>query len=159
MRIRNYESSDAREIADLFHDAIHAIGTEYYSHEQVEAWAPTPPNYSHWQHRLDIKQPFVAEMDRKIVGFIELDHDGHIDCMYTHKDYQRQGIAGRLYEHLKTIAGQKGITRLYVEASKLAMPFFAARGFRLVKENTVERRGQQLVNYSMVLHTLTASLC
>lgn len=94
MRIRNYEPSDAREIADLFHDAIHAIGTESYSREQVEAWAPTPPDYDHWQRRLDCKQPFVAEINQKIVGFIELDPDGHIDCMYTHKDYQRQGIAG-----------------------------------------------------------------
>ncbi len=155
MRIRHYEPSDAREIADLFHDAIHAIGNEHYSREQVEAWAPTPPDYQHWQRRLDRKQPFVAEMDQKIVGFIELDPDGHIDCMYTHKDYQRQGIAGQLYEYLKTIAHQQGIERLYVEASKLAKPFFEARGFRLVKENTIERRGQRLINYSMELNGLT----
>ncbi|ETW93771.1 MAG: hypothetical protein ETSY1_37785 [Candidatus Entotheonella factor] len=154
MRIRNYQPSDAREIADLFHDTIHAIGAEYYSKEQTEAWAPTPPDYGHWQRRLDRKQPFVAEIDQKIVGFIELDPDGHIDCMYTHKDYQRQGIASQLYDHLQRIAHQQGIQRLYVEASKLARPFFEARGFRLVKENTIERRGQQLINYSMELNEL-----
>lgn len=154
MHIRNYQPSDAREIADLFHDAIHAIDPEYYSKEQAEAWAPTPPDYGHWQRRLDRKQPFVAEINQKIVGFIELDPDGYIDCMYTHKDYQRQGIAGQLYDHLKMMAHQKGIKRLYVEASILARPFFEARGFELVKENAIERRGQQLINYSMELNEL-----
>ncbi len=155
LTIRNYQPGDAREIADLFHDAIHAIGSEYYLPEQLEAWAPTPPDYAHWQRRLDMKQPFVAEMEQKIVGFIELDPDGHIDCMYTHKDYQRQGIAGQLYEHLKTVAAQQGIECLYVEASKLAKLFFATRGFYVVKENVIERRGQQLTNFSMALNTLT----
>ncbi len=57
MRIRPYQSSDAREIADLYHNAVHAIDGAYYSREQVEAWAPTPPDYVHWQRRLDQKQP------------------------------------------------------------------------------------------------------
>ena len=155
LKIRLYQPGDAREIADLFHDAIHAIGPEYYLPELLEAWAPTPPDYVHWQRRLDMKQPFVAQIGQKIVGFIELDPDGHIDCMYTHKDYQRQGIAGQLYEHLKTMAVQKGIQRLDVEASKLAKPFFETRGFQVVKENVIERRGQQLTNHSMTLDVLT----
>ncbi len=155
LTIRDYQSDDAREIADLFHDAIHAIGPEYYSPEQLEAWAPTPPDYDRWKRRLDMKQLYVATMGQKIVGFIELDPDGYIDWMFTHKDYQRQGIAGQLYDHLRTMAVQKGIQRLYVEASKLAKPFFEARGFHVVKENCIERLGQHLTNYSMALDGLT----
>ncbi len=152
--IRDYQSGDAREIADLFHDAIHAIGPEHYSPEQLEAWAPTPPDYGHWQRRLDMKRPFVAELGGNIVGFIELESDGHIDCMYTHKDHQRQGVAGQLYEHLKAVAAQQGMERLYVEASKLAKPFFEARGFDLIEEHVIERRGQHLINFSMALNGL-----
>lgn len=155
LKIRDYRPDDVRELANLFHDAVHAIGPEHYSPDQLEAWAPTPPDYEHWQRRLDAKPPFVAEVGEQIVGFIELDPDGYIEWLFTHRDYQRQGIAGQLYEHLKRVAIQKGLQRLYVEASKLSKPFFEARGFQVVKENIVERHGQHLINYSMALNGLT----
>ena len=33
------------EIADLFHQSVHTVSTQYYSAEQKEAWEPTPPDY------------------------------------------------------------------------------------------------------------------
>jgi putative acetyltransferase len=83
MEIRNYRCSDYVEIADLFHDSIHAIPASIYSEEELEAWSPTPPDYDHWKERLARKQPFLAVKDKIIVGFIELESDGHIDCLYV----------------------------------------------------------------------------
>ncbi len=82
MNIRPYQESDAMELANLFHDSVHAIAPEIYSNEEKEAWVPTPPEYTDWKLRLTKKQPFVAIKQNVIVGFIELEDDGHIDCLY-----------------------------------------------------------------------------
>lgn len=151
MIIRHYRVRDCRAIADLFHAAVQAIDERDYTAAQREAWAPTPPDYAAWQHRLGERQPWVAEHSGRLVGFIELEPNGHIDCLYVHPAYQRQGIAGRLLRHLLQHARALGLGRLHVEASTTARPFFEAHGFNLQCENRVVRRGQTLINYRMRL--------
>ncbi|MFA9394563.1 MAG: GNAT family N-acetyltransferase [Halodesulfovibrio sp.] len=151
MNIRSYKESDAMELANLFHDSVHAISTKVYSEEEKEAWAPTPSDYSAWKSRLVKKQPFVACKKNVIVGFIELEEDGHIDCLYVHKDYQGLGIGSRLLEHLVQKAHDSGIASLYVEASKVAVPLFEKFDFRYKSTNKKSLRGQILINYHMTL--------
>ncbi len=133
----------------LFHDAVHAIPELFYSASELEAWAPTPPDFSHWESRLATKQPFVATDRHKIVGFIELESNGHIDCLYVHPQHQRQGVACNLLNFLVDAARSKGIDNLHVEASKVAMSFFKQHGFELLSENNVSLRGELLTNYNM----------
>lgn len=152
MEIQPYTSDRSVEIADLFHQSVHAIDPSVYTAKQKEAWAPTPPDYEHWLQRLSKKRPFMAIMNRRVVGFIELDADGHIDCTYTHPDFQEQGVASALYEHLEKEARARKIERVYVEASFIAKPFFEHRGFSVIKQNKVERKGVTLVNFTMEKH-------
>ncbi len=151
MEIRDYRNSDADEIADLFHGSVHALASDGYTSDELEAWAPTPPDYSHWRSRLEVKQPYVACRDGMIVGFIELEDDGHIDCFYTHGDFQRQGVGRALYAHMLREARRRGIRDFHVEASAIARPFFEKTGWRFVRENRIERRGQILTNFSMII--------
>jgi len=151
IQIREYKESDASEIADLFHGSVHAIASILYTSEQKEAWAPTPPDYSAWETRLATKQPFVAVNRDIIVGFAELEKDGHIDCFYVHKNYQGLRIGSQLLKHLIQVAHERNIKPLYTEASKAAKPLFEKFGFRSESTNEVSLRGQILVNYNMVL--------
>lgn len=149
MEIVNYLPKYAHEITDLFHDSVHEIGRSHYTKEEIEAWAPTPPDYKKWSERLKNKRPYIAVQNSKVVGFIELESNGHIDCLYTQKDFQRCGVAQSLYLHLEKEAKAKGIKRLYVEASHIAKPFFEKQNFKLVKENFVVRNGVKLNNFTM----------
>lgn len=151
MNIQTYSKEWAREIADLFYLSVHTIDPSVYTPEQKEAWAPTP-DYDRWSERLTRKKPFVAIIENHIAGFIELDIDGHIDCTYTHPDFQGIGVASSLYEYLLVKAKETGIKSLYVEASLIAKPFFEHRGFSVVKKNEVQRNGVPLVNFSMEKH-------
>lgn len=152
MNIQTYSKEWAREIADLFYQSVHAVDPSVYTPEQKEAWAPAPIDYERWSERLITKKPFVAIIENHVVGFIELDIDGHIDCTYTHPDFQGIGVASSLYEHLLAEAKKTGIKRLYVEASLIAKPFFEHRGFSVVKKNEVQRNGVSLVNFSMEMY-------
>lgn len=149
MRIRHFKSSDSTKIADLFHGSVHSISSDIYSKEQLEAWAPTPPDYTMWKVRLEKTKPFVAIIDGVVVGFIELELDGHIDCMYVHRDYQRQGVAKALFKHASHEARKNGCKTLYVKASILAKAFFEKMGFDVESENIVKKNRQELINYSM----------
>ena len=149
MIIVDYTSDRALEIADLFHSSVHAIDHSIYSSEQKEAWAPTPPNYEKWKARLSAKKPYLAIVDERVAGFIELDSDGHIDCTYTSPDYQRQGVAKALFNHILCIAKSRGNKRLYVEASFIAKPLFEKFGFSVIHENKVEREQIVLTNFTM----------
>ncbi|WP_375751829.1 GNAT family N-acetyltransferase [Vibrio sp. HN007] len=149
MEIQNYTQDRAIEIADLYHQSVHSIDSSLYTQEQKEVWAPTPPNYAFWEQRLIDKKPSLAIIDNQVAGFIELDVDGHIDCTYTHPNYQRQGVASALYEHVLSIARSRKLSRLYVEASLVALPFFEKRGFVIVKRNEIYRQGSTLINFDM----------
>ncbi|QUM84017.1 GNAT family N-acetyltransferase [Moritella sp. 28] len=149
MEIKSYSAEWAIEVADLFHQSVHTIDPSVYTPEQKEAWASTPPDYAKWSLRLDEKRPFVAIINGLVAGFIELDADGHIDCTYTHPNFQGMGVASALYAHLLAEAKLRNIERLYVEASFIAKPFFEHRGFSVIKRNTFQRNGVTLVNFTM----------
>ncbi len=149
MDIQCYDPGRAIEIADLFHLAVHRIDSTIYDADQKEVWAPSPPDYDLWVKRLDSKQPFLAVADSRVIGFMELDPDGHIDCAYIHPDFQRQGVATALYQCLENEAKKRRVNRLYVEASIIAKPFFIKNGFNLVRQNDIQRKGVTLVNFTM----------
>ena len=147
--IELYMSAYATEITDLHHACVHAIDPCIYTLEQQEAWAHTPPNYPYWEKRLALKKPFVARVGEQIVGFIELEESGHIDCAYTHPNFQKCGVMSELYAYLESVAKQKGMKRLYLEASTVAKPFFEKQGFVMLHPNEIKKNGCMLVNYSM----------
>ncbi|PSB21127.1 GNAT family N-acetyltransferase [Phormidesmis priestleyi ULC007] len=149
MKIRQATQQDASEIMKLFYETIHTINIRDYSQEQVNAWAPDTMTVDKWVKRQDTKQTFVADHNGKIVGFAEFEPDGHIDCFYTHKDFQGQSVGTQLLDTIVTQATQLQLSRLFVEVSITARPFFEHRGFAIVKPQEVECRGVKLINFVM----------
>ncbi|MBW4606753.1 MAG: GNAT family N-acetyltransferase [Hassallia sp. WJT32-NPBG1] len=149
MIIIEYRLSDTQAIMKLFFDTVHEINIQDYSQEQVNAWAPENMDYEVWHKRLQTKLSYIAEDNGEIVGFGELEPDGHIDCFYCHSKYQKMGIGSKLLIHIENSANLQGIKRLYTEASITAKPFFQSKGFSIVKEQQVERRGVTFKNYVM----------
>ncbi|MHB1949598.1 MAG: GNAT family N-acetyltransferase [Gammaproteobacteria bacterium] len=45
----------------------------------------------------------VAVMDDKIVGFAELEDNGHIDCFYCHHEYQGCGVGSALMREIEVV--------------------------------------------------------
>lgn len=149
MLVRGYRLSDTKAIMKLFYDTIHEINICDYTQEQVNTWAPENMDYEVWHKRLQAKLPYIADNNGEIVGFAELEPDGHIDCFYCHSKYQRKGIGSKLLIHIEDTAKLEGIKRLYTEASITAKPFFENKGFSVVREQQVELRGVWFQNYVM----------
>ncbi|KOP27170.1 acetyltransferase [Hapalosiphon sp. MRB220] len=152
MNIRKFHHQDTQEIMQLFYDTVHNINIRDYTQEQVDVWAPQYMDYQRWNEHLHSKMSYVAELDEKIIGFAQLEPDGHIDCFYCHKDFQRMGVGSKLLDTLQTQAEALGIKRIFAEVSITAKPFFERQGFQIINQQTVERRGVKLINYRMDKH-------
>lgn len=149
MYIRNFSPSDTREIVQLFYNTVHEINICDYTQAQVDAWAPKNLSDEIWLEKLRTKLTYVAEEDGQIVGFGQLETDGHIDCFYCHSKHQRKGVGSMLLTHIEKTARSLGIKRLFTEASITAKPFFQSKAFNVIKEQQVERRGVYLRNFVM----------
>ncbi len=152
MIIRQYNDADFEPVIALFTETVRHINIRDYSSEQIAAWAPQPPDLGRWRKRLAGLVVWVAESDGRIVGFCGLGADGHLDLFYVHHLFQRQGVARSLYQHVESEALQKGIRRLFTEASITARPFFEGMGFRVLRGQTVKLRGITFRNYAMEKH-------
>jgi len=92
---------------------------------------------------------FVADENGTITGFGELENNGHVDCFYCHQKYQRRGIGSAIFRQIEEKAKILGLSRLFLESSITALPFFEAHGFTVTKRQTVVRSGVELINFVM----------
>lgn len=152
--IRDYQASDSIQIAELFYQTIHTVNRIDYTPEELQAWAPAIEQ-QRWKARLQRTKPIIAEKQGIIMGFAELEDNGHIDCFYVHKDYQRQGVGKSLMNEIFDRAIKFKIKRLFSEVSITAKPFFETQGFYVVRPNLVPKNGLTLKNYIMERNMMT----
>lgn len=147
MWIRRYEPEDLGQIMALFYDTVHAVNAADYAPEQLDAWADGAPDLDRWNGSLLAHHSLVAVEGRDlIVGFGDIDGTGYLDRLYVHKDRQGRGIATALCDRLERAVDAPVIT---THASITARPFFEGRGYRVLREQRVERHGVRMTNYVM----------
>ena len=149
MIIRRYRPGEEAEIWNVYYTSTRHIVSQDYTLAQIERWAPNEYDIMNWRERIAKKDPFVALINEEIVGFAELEMDGHIDCFYCHHEFQRQGIGARLMEKIFTEANQLGLDRLFAEVSSTARDFFKAKGFKIEQETNHIVCGQPAKQYLM----------
>lgn len=177
IRIRPYRPSDCPGLARLFYDTVHTVNAADYTKEQRDTWADGNTDLIAWDESFREHLTLVAVEEtaldsggedqrlsecggadrstasgdtrarrKKIVGFADMDRTGYLDRLYVHKDYQRMGIASALCGRLESAAETE---RFVTHASVTARPFFETRGYKVIKEQLVERKGVLLKNYVM----------
>ncbi|MDN2665616.1 GNAT family N-acetyltransferase [Vibrio sp. 14N.309.X.WAT.E.F5] len=149
VRIRNYQPNDNKALWEIYFHTVRNINVRDYSQEQVEAWAPSDFDSELWQKCLHRIQPFVAELDGRVVGYTDLQPNGLIDHFFCHHEYQGKGVGRALMEHVFQIGSVRGVSRYFSEVSITARPFYEHLGFTVVNEQEVEMRGVKLTNYVM----------
>lgn len=149
IEIRLFRPEDTEQIAQLFHDTVRSINIQDYTNNQVRAWAPDDLYFRNWGEICADRFTYIAESLGVIVGFGELEANGHIDCFYCHQDYQRQGVGRLIYQAIEQQAIVVNLDQLYTEASITARPFFQQMGFRSIQVQQVSCRGELFTNYLM----------
>lgn len=149
MFIREYQSSDCEELTKLFYNTVHTVNAKDYTEEQLDAWATGQVDLNQWDQSLREHYSIVAVENEMLVSFGDIDESGYLDHLFVHADYQGKGIGTMICNRLEQAVSGNIITH----ASITARPFFEKRGYRVVKEQQVERQGVFLTNFEMVLAT------
>lgn len=145
MQLRPYRTQDCPALARLFYDTVHTVNARDYTPPQLDAWADGHVDLAAWDRSLSEHHSLVAVWDGVIVGFGDMASDGYLDRLYVHKDYQDRGIATALCDALEQAVPGPYTTH----ASITARPFFEHRGYRVVREQQVERKDILLTNFVM----------
>ena len=147
VQLRPYREGDCPALAALFTDTVHTVNAADYTPAQLDAWAPAAgPDLQDWDQRFKDHITLVAEVEGRLAGFADLDPAaGYLDRLYVGSRFQRQGVATALCDALEEAAAGPVVTH----ASVTARPFFARRGYRVLRAQQVERRGVTLANYVM----------
>lgn len=147
---RDYQPDDVQALANIYFNTIHRVNIAHYTQEQVDAWAPQLSLETEgWAKKFSRTKPIVAVVGDAVVGFAEFELNGHIDCFYIHHDWIRKGVGTVLINEVFSRAKRQNTSRIFVEVSITAKPFFERQGFITLTEQTVLIRGVELINYKM----------
>lgn len=146
MFIREYQSSDCKELIELFYNTVHTVNAKDYSKEQLDVWATGKEDLKKWDQSFQEHFSIVAVDNGIITGFGDIDPSGYLDHLYIHFEHQGKGIATAICNCLEAAVQRNIVTH----ASITAKPFFENRGYKVVKEQRVERQGVFLTNFIMI---------
>jgi GNAT superfamily N-acetyltransferase len=149
MQIRRYKPGEEEELWKLYYDTTHNILGKTYTKEQIERWAPHNQDMVEWKKRLKNKKPFVIVDAHTIIGFAELEPDGHIDYFYVHHEWQGKGVGSILYNAIEEEAINQKVSHLYAEVSVPAKAFFLKQGFKVLEEMNNKICGAPAPNFKM----------
>lgn len=144
-KLRKYIPSDCEQLAKLFFQTVHSVNAKDYTKEQLDVWATGTVDLKEWDKSFTEHYTVVAIDNNIIVGFGDIDKTGYLDRLYVHADYQGKGVATAICNRLEQAVQGKITTH----ASITAKPFFEKRGYKVVKEQQVERQGIYLINFCM----------
>lgn len=147
--IKKAQLENLDEILELFKNTIKKTCKEDYNPTQISAWISSMQNKGCWINKVNTQYFIVVKLNDTIVGFGSLD-DSYLDMLFVHYLYLRKGIASLIFEDLKNEAKNLGFNQLTTYSSKTALSFFKSKGFKIIKENKVVRKGVKIDNFEML---------
>lgn len=145
MILREYKSKDLKEIIELFYNTVHIVNARDYTKDQLDVWAPEQADLKKWDRSLQEHFSVVATNNDMIVGFGDMDQSGYLDRLFVHYGHQGKGIATTICNQLESVIQGD----IFTHASITAKPFFEKRGYKVIKEQKIEKQGIFLTNFVM----------
>ncbi|MBK6853905.1 MAG: GNAT family N-acetyltransferase [Burkholderiales bacterium] len=149
--IRRYRHGEEPQLFNVYYSAVHLVACRDYSNEQIQTWAPQDLDRETWTARIRGINPFVAELNGKIVGYADLQPDGYIDHFFVSGHHPRCGIGTALMNYLLNEAQSASLKELTSDVSRSAQPFYERFGFVVVEQRQPEVRGVVIPNAFMRL--------
>ena len=128
--------ADVPVLAAIVQAAIDELAADDYDDAQRAAWAATADDEQRFGATLADTLTLVATIRGAPVGFISLKGRDLIDQLYVYPRAARRGAGSALLDAIEKLAAGRGASRIEVESSDTARPFFEARGFAALHRQT-----------------------
>jgi putative acetyltransferase len=143
LQIRWACRDDFDVLGEVMFDAVRT-GESPYGEAQRAAWVPAPRSGAEWNARLAGQDVILGDAGTRILGFMSLADGGYIDFAFIRPSARRTGLFRTLFDSIAERARSRAVERLWVHASLMAEPAFAAMGFRVTCRETVRMGGECL---------------
>ena len=151
--VRPFRSDEGRTFLDIHEHAIRGLAAPYYSPEVVSAWVVpiTDENVQRFVHSPQSEIRLIAELDGEPVGLGVLVADNsELRACYVVPEAARKGVGSALVREMERIALENGLSRLDLNSSVNAEPFYACLGYEVVSRGEhVLRSGQRMASVKM----------
>jgi putative acetyltransferase len=155
VEIRPLRKGDLDTIGALQEASILALGVAVYSRAQLDAWARFG-----WQYRHKLLDDggafFVASQPDRLVGVGGWSPDSlaaelaWLRYLFVHPDAAGSGIGRQLVEAIEADAGSRGKAGFRVWSSLNAAGFYAALGYRRVRQGRWPLTGTIEIDYLLL---------
>ena len=149
MDFRKATISDLKEMQEMYIETIKWVCKSDYNPLQINAWISGLNDTERWLKVIHTQFVLLALIDNKIVGYGTLKNGNYIDFFCVDKDFQRQGIADKIFNQLEIEARKEHSKAITADVSITAKPFFIKKGFIIKAEQKNIRLGVELINYKM----------
>lgn len=152
--LRLAEERDAPELAAIYRRAVEVIGARHYLSEQIAAWlslAPTAEDLSAIIADGRLRLVAVDPIDQPS-GFVDLRPDGHLHYLYVDPRACGVGLGASLLSAAAAAARNRGINRIFAEASEAALGCFLRQGFIRTERREFSIGGVLIHNFSVERH-------
>ena len=150
--IRAIQDSDLSALADIYRDSIISLGNDFYTPEQIAAWASFPDDIEAFRKWVTAPMTLVAiKSDGKCVGFGGLEDSGRISALFVLPESMRKGVGSALLKKLVSEAQLRGVFQVTTEASEFSKPLFEKFGFRVKNIEKTEFKEVAFTRYAMQL--------
>ena len=150
--IRAVEASDLRALANIYRSSIIFLGDDFYTPEQIAAWASFPDDLEAFRKWVTHPMTVVAvESDGKCLGFGGLEDSGRISSLFVLPGSMRKGVGSALLTKLLSEAKLRGLGEVTTEASEFSKPLFEKFGFTVKNIEHTEFKEVPFTRYAMQL--------
>ena len=149
MLIRNFIPGEETELRRVFMSSVHTLACDFYTKEQLNAWAPAAYDKQKWISKLTALRPFVATIEGRVAGYADLQESGYIDHFFVSGDSSGRGIGSALIQHIHEVAAERELSQLSALVSLSAEAFFTKHGFLVDERQTVVVIGIPVANSRM----------
>jgi putative acetyltransferase len=149
MLIRDLIPGEEADLRRVFMSSVHMLAGDFYTEEQLNAWAPAVYDKQKWTSKIIALRPFVAIVEDRVVGYADLQESGHIDHFFVSGDSSGRGIGSALMRHIHEVAAKRGLSQLSAHVSLSAEAFFTKHGFLVDERQAVVVMGIPIANSRM----------
>jgi putative acetyltransferase len=84
VQIREFRPTDLKMVVALFTASVCGLAADSYDDQQLQAWAPDPPDLEDWRRKISSQHLLLAELAGELLGMSGYEDDGHVDGLFTH---------------------------------------------------------------------------
>jgi putative acetyltransferase len=133
--VRLMRPEEGRTFLDIHSRSVRGLAAQHYPPEVIDGWAArvTEESISGFMRNPDGEIRLLAELDGEPVGLGALVvSKSELRACYVAPEASRKGVGAALVSEIERIAREHDLTKLELESSTNAEPFYTALGYAVV---------------------------